>query len=111
MPTKLRQELHQAVPEAHPGGFCYHIKCFYETRYSQQPVTFVKEFNDDDVMQIFIGTLEKNIKEIYDKFKFTKKMTMTMHDKLVYENSNLFYICNEELDIYLFYFFSKQSYN
>ena len=43
-------------------------------------VTFVKEFNDDDVAQIFIETLEKNIKEIY-KSKFPKKMTMTMHDK------------------------------
>ena len=38
--------------------------CFDDTLYSQQPVTFVKEFNDDDVAQIFIDTLEKNIKEI-----------------------------------------------
>ena len=29
--------------------------------YSQQPVTFVKEFNDDDVVQIFIDTLERNL--------------------------------------------------
>ena len=45
-----------------PSGFCYHIKCFDDTLYSQDPVTFVKEFNDDDVAQIFIDTLEKNIK-------------------------------------------------
>ena len=32
-----------------PSGFCYHIKCFDATLYSQDPVTFVKEFNDDDV--------------------------------------------------------------
>ena len=30
-------------------------------------------FNDDDVAHIFIDTLEKNIKEIYDKFKFPKR--------------------------------------
>ena len=48
--------------------------------YFQQPVTFVKEFNDDDVAQIFIDTLEKNIKEIYKKFMFSKSMTITMHD-------------------------------
>ena len=30
-------------------GFCYHVKCFDDTLYSSQPVTFVKEFNDDDV--------------------------------------------------------------
>ena len=47
-----------------PSGFCYQIKCFDNTLYSQQPVTFVKEFNDNDVAQIFIDTLEKNIKEI-----------------------------------------------
>ena len=30
------------------------------------------EFNDDDVAHIFIDPLEKNIKEIYEKFKFSK---------------------------------------
>ena len=80
-----------------PSGFCYHIKCFDDTLYSQQPVTFVKEFNDDDVAQIFIDTLEKNIREIYKKFKFPKSMIMPMHDKLVYDNSTLCHICNEEL--------------
>ena len=64
-----------------PNGFCYHIMYFDNTLYSQQKITFVKEFHDDDVAQIFINTLEKNIKEIYDKFKFLKKMIMTMHDK------------------------------
>ena len=39
-----------------PSGFCYHIMCFVDTLYSQQQVTFVKEFNDDDVAQIFIDT-------------------------------------------------------
>ena len=56
-----------------PSEFCYHIKCFDYTLYSQQPVTFVKEFSDDDVAQIFMDTLEKNIKEIYKKFKLPKK--------------------------------------
>ena len=42
------------------SGFCCHIKCFDGTLYSHQPVTFVKEFNDDDVAQIFINILEKH---------------------------------------------------
>ena len=79
------------------NGFCYHIKCFDDTLYSQEPVTFVKEHNDDDVAQIFIDTLEKNIKDIYKKFMFPKCMIMTMHDKLVYHNSTLCHIGNEEL--------------
>ena len=80
-----------------PSGFCYHIKCFDDTIYSQEPVTFVKEFNDDDITQIFIDKLDKNIKDIYKKFKFPKSIIMTMHDKLVYDNSTLCHISNEEL--------------
>ena len=79
-----------------PSGFCYHIKCFEDTLYSQQ-VTFVKEVNDNDVAQIFIGTLEKNINEIYKKFKFPKSMIMTMNDKFVYDNFTICHIWNEEL--------------
>ena len=30
-----------------PSGFCYHIKCFDDALYSQEPVIFVKEFEDD----------------------------------------------------------------
>ena len=55
-----------------PSGFCYHIKCFDDTLYSQEPVIFGKENDDDDVAQIFIDTLEKNIKDIYKKLKFPK---------------------------------------
>ena len=80
-----------------PSGFCYHIKCFDDTLYSQEPVIFVKENDDDDVAQIFIDILEKNIKDIYKKFKFPKCMIVTMHEKLVYDNSTLSHISNEEL--------------
>ena len=71
------------------SGFCYHIKCFDDTLCSQEPVIFVKEYDDDDVAQIFIDTFEKNIKDIYKKFKFPKSMIMTMHDKLVYKHHPL----------------------
>ena len=80
-----------------PSGFRYHIMCFDDTLYSQEPVIFVKEFEDDDVAQIFIDTLEKHIKEIYKNVKSPKSIIVTMHDKLVYDNSSLCHICNEEL--------------
>ena len=38
----------------------------------KKPVTFVKEHNDDDVAQIFIDTLEKNIKDIYTSLSSQK---------------------------------------
>ena len=81
-----------------PSGFCYNIKCFDDTLYSQETATFEKEYNDDHVAKIFIDTLEKNIKDIYNKFKFPKSMIMTMQDKMAYDNSTLCHICNEELD-------------
>ena len=68
----LRRATPSSITNTSPSGFCYHIKCFDDTLYSQQPITFVKEFIDDDVAQIFIDTLEKNIIEIYKKFKFPK---------------------------------------
>ena len=40
------------------SGFGYHIKCFDDTLHSQQQVTFVKEFSDDNVAQIFMDTFE-----------------------------------------------------
>ena len=80
-----------------PRGFCYHIKCSDDALFFQQPVTFVKEFNDDDVAQIFIDTLERTSKKFTKKFKFPKSMIMTMHDKWIYDNFTLCHICNEEL--------------
>ena len=64
MSTKPWQELHQTVSETHSQRILL----------PQEALTFVKEFNDDDVAQIFIDTLEKNIKDIYQKFKFPKSM-------------------------------------
>ena len=97
MPTKPGEELHQAVSETHPQRIWLPHKVFCDTLYSQNPVTFVKEFNDDDVAQIFLDTLEMNMKDIYTKFKFPKIMIMTIHEKLVYDNSTLCHICSEEL--------------
>ena len=44
-----------------------------------------------------MNTLEKNFKEIYKSLSLQKYMIMTMHDKMVYDNSTLCDICNEEL--------------
>ena len=67
------QTLRRATPISirnNPSGFGYHTKCFDDTLYFQQPSTFVKKIYDDDVAQIFINTLEKNIKEIYKNLSY-----------------------------------------
>ena len=64
MSIKPIQEQHQAVSDTHPQWIFLHLKCFDDTLYSQPSVTFVKEYNDDHVAQIFIDTLENNNKDI-----------------------------------------------
>ena len=97
----VNQNLTRATPSrirnTSPADFVTTFMCFNDTLYSQEPVTFVKEYYDDDVAKIFINTLEKNIKDIYKKFEFPKSVIMTMHDKLVYDNSTLCHICDEKL--------------
>ena len=50
-----------------PSGFCYNIKYFDDTLYSEQPVTFANEFNDDDVAQIYIYTHMKRTSKKFIK--------------------------------------------
>ena len=66
--TSYTKQYHKRIP----SGFCYHIKCFDDTLYSQEPVTFVKELNDDDVAQTFIDTLEKISKTFIKNLSFQK---------------------------------------
>ena len=56
-----------------PSSFCYYIKCFDDDVYSQYPVTYTAENEDDDVAQKFIDYLVENIKQIYNEFKFPKR--------------------------------------
>ena len=76
-----------------PSSFCYHIKCFDDSLYKQDTVEFTAENETDDVAQIFVDTLEQNIKDIYQQFKFPKKMIFTREDKVVYEATTTCHIC------------------
>ena len=80
-----------------PPGFCYYIKCFDDSVYSQDPVIFTKESEQDDVAQIFVNTLEENIRDIYQKFRFQKKMIFGPEDRKVYEKSTHCHICKQPL--------------
>ena len=79
-----------------PSSFCYHVKCFDDSVYAQQPVAFTAESEDDDVAQIFVDTLEENIKQIYKQFKFPKKMIFTKADAKMYSEATTCHICDGE---------------
>ena len=55
-----------------PSGFCYLLKCFDDKLYKTQPVLYTKTSEDDDVTQKFVDSIEKTIKDIYQKFKLKK---------------------------------------
>ena len=80
-----------------PSSFCYYIKCFDDDLYSQDPVMFTAENEDDDVAQIFIDTLIENIKDIYKRFKFPKRMIFRKKDKELYDSATVCHICEGEL--------------
>jgi len=79
------------------SSLCYYIKCFDDDVYKQEPVSFTAESEDDDVAQIFVDKLEENIKQIYNKFKFPKKMKFTKRDKARFNAADDCYICGEPL--------------
>ena len=80
-----------------PSGFCYYIKCFDDSVYSQELVEYTKQSEDEDVAQIFVDKLEQNIKDIYTKFKFPKKMIYTKEDKRKFKEATKCWICKEDL--------------
>ena len=79
-----------------PSSFCYFVKCFDDTVYSQRALAFTAENEDDDVAQIFVDTLEDNIKQIYNQVKFPKKMIFTKVDAERYSNATTCHICDCE---------------
>ena len=96
----VNQTLKRATPKGirnTPQRILLPHKVFWRHTLFSRIVIFVKEHNDDDVAQIFIDTLKKNMIDIYKTFKFPKSMIMTMHDKTAYDNSTVCHICNEEL--------------
>ena len=56
-----------------PSGFCYYIKCSFDPSYDKK-VIYTKQSEDEDISQIFVEKLERDIRKIYHKFKFSKKM-------------------------------------
>ena len=81
-----------------PSGFSYLIKCFDDDILAPHLRHYTAESPDDNIPQLFIESLEKDIKEIYNKFKKPKKMVMTREDKINYKKATHCHICEEEID-------------
>ena len=76
-----------------PSGYSYLIKCFDDNILSPKLVHYTAESINDNVPQLFIESLEEDIKEIYNRFKIPKKMVMKPKDKIDYKKATICHIC------------------
>jgi len=68
----LRQSYTNKYQKHTPSSFCYYIKCFDDGLYLHEPTMFTAEDQNDDVAQIFIDSLEGEIREINNRLKHQK---------------------------------------
>ena len=80
-----------------PSGFCYLIKCFDNTIFPPKLVHYTSQKSDEDIPQKFVDSLEKDIKEIYKKFKFPRKIEMTKEDKIAFKEAKTCHICDKAI--------------
>ena len=80
-----------------PSGFCYKIVCFDE-KYNPKPVLFRAKSGEEDIGAIFVEMLEEDIKRIYKKFEFSKKMIFTFKDKGDFEKAEICWIWQGKFD-------------
>ena len=78
-----------------PCGFCYHIKCFDERIYPSKTVHYRMKSEGEDVAQIFVDMLEKDIFTIHQDFNFSKPIIMTDADKADFKNATTCWICSQ----------------
>ena len=81
-----------------PSGFCYLIKCFDKNVYPSKIVRYTAESPNDNVPQLFIESLEEDIKDIYNRFKIPKKMVMTKEDEIDFIYETHCHICEDILE-------------
>ena len=83
-----------------PCGFCYHIKCFDESIYPSKTVYYRMKSGGEDISQIFVDMLEKDILQIHKEFDFSKPMIFTKADKANFTKATTCWICSQPFEGY-----------
>ncbi|XP_065667943.1 uncharacterized protein LOC136088191 [Hydra vulgaris] len=81
-----------------PSSFCYYIKCFDESFYQSNPVSFTASNEADDVAQIFVDRLQEDIIKICNRIKFKKNIVYTHENKKDFDAATEYHICGKDLD-------------
>lgn len=75
-----------------PCGVGLQIVCSFDDRYKKM-VTYRAQSEEEDVAQIFVDKIEKEVREIQNKFKFPKPMKFTKKDAKKFQNATQCWIC------------------
>lgn len=80
-----------------PCGFGYKIVCF-DDKFSKKPIIYRAKSEEEDVSQIFVDWLERDIKKIHEEFDFAKKMIFNIKDRREFEKAKECWICGLSLN-------------
>ena len=81
-----------------PCSFSYYIKCFDDKLFPPQLKHYTIEEQDKNVGEIFVENLEKDVTEIYDEFKYKKKMRITRKEELDFRKATDCHVCGNPLN-------------
>ena len=81
-----------------PSGFCYLIKCFDDELMKPKLVQYTAESVNEDVAEIFVNSIQREVTGIYKEFKPDKKKQMTRKDEIAFQNAEICHICDKKLD-------------
>ena len=85
-----------------PCGFSYYIKCFDDKIFPSvlKHYTMKKQDRekDDNVAKLFVKSLEEDVIDIYDKFKYKKNMKITKKEKQEFQKETVCHICENPLN-------------
>ena len=80
-----------------PSSFSYYIKCFDDELFPPQLRHYTIKERNENVGKIFVESLEKDIREIYVRFKFKKKMRITTEEQEDFQKATVCHICENPL--------------
>ena len=61
-------------------------------------VQYTAESVNEDVAEIFVNSIQREVTGIYKEFKPDKKKQMTRKDEIAFQNAEICHICDKKLD-------------
>ena len=83
----------KAYQKYEPSGFCFHVKCLDK---SSEPILFTKTREEENVADIFVDMLEKEIDRVWSSE--VKVMILTEEEKTNFEKARECWICKNPFE-------------